>query len=145
MANDFARRFAYWVEVVQRVSYNEVARLLNITAGQVSRWRQGKVKPDLRSLQGIKAAYPSINLTWLITGEGDPLEDAGIDTGAIRIRLASAILDRRTGLGTLERVGKVFEADRGVRSLPDVQAALDALSAVEAVAAATDDEAEAQG
>ena len=60
----------------KRIRKTEFGRSIGVSAAFVTSIRKS-IQPD--KIEAIKAAYPDLNITWLLTGEGDMMES---DVGA---------------------------------------------------------------
>ena len=66
--NTIGDRLQDWISS-KKLSASDFARQLNIQRSALSHIFSGRNKPSVDVLLKIKAAYPDINLDWLITGE----------------------------------------------------------------------------
>ena len=54
----------------------EFAAAIGLTQQSISNMERGKTEPAAKSLNKLFAAFPQVNLAWLVTGAGEPLAGA---------------------------------------------------------------------
>lgn len=54
----------------------EFALAIGLTQQSISNMERGKTEPAAKSLNKLFAAFPQVNLSWLVTGAGEPLAGA---------------------------------------------------------------------
>lgn len=67
-----AQRIDYLVAVLEGGNAKAFAEKAGLNQQAVTNLRQGKYRID-RFVSRIAAAYPDVEETWLVTGDGDPL------------------------------------------------------------------------
>lgn len=56
-----------------------LGRRIGVTGQAVSAWTRGEATPSGEALATLARRYPRLSCSWLLTGEGNPLE--GSDVG----------------------------------------------------------------
>jgi len=67
------------IQELNMPSTAEFCRRANLNRGLVDKLAAGAHSPRLETLQKIKSAFPQTNLNWLISGQGEVLEDVQDD------------------------------------------------------------------
>ena len=78
-----AQRIDYLVAVLEGGNAKAFAEKAGLNQQAVTNLRQGKYRID-RFVSRIAAAYPDVEETWLVTGDGDPLRSIREKGEAIR-------------------------------------------------------------
>lgn len=52
-----------------------LGRRIGVTGQAVSAWTRGEAKPSGEALATLARSYPDLSCWWLLTGEGEPLEN----------------------------------------------------------------------
>lgn len=91
-----AERIDYLVRILEKGSAKDFGKKIGVSAPVVSRMRKGTIGIRTK-IEGIVAAYPSISMDWLLTGEGYP-GDLTIDLVKTRyereLKRVNAVVDQ---------------------------------------------------
>ena len=83
------------IEELNMPSTAEFCRKANLNRGLVDKLSKDMHSPRLDTLQKIKNAFPETNMNWLISGQGNVLEDVQDDDDMKLLELFRAKKDRR--------------------------------------------------
>lgn len=73
------------------INKSEFGRMIGVSNAYISSIRKS-IQPD--KVEKIAAAFPDLNVSWLITGEGDMLSENKNDVSMIKESMNTATLDK---------------------------------------------------
>jgi transcriptional regulator with XRE-family HTH domain len=93
LATDTIGERMAWIRASASLSQAEFARKIFASRSYLSEVENGKGKPSIDMISGIATAFPSISLSWLLTGDGSPTAPEPSDW-VERLKASGALSDQ---------------------------------------------------
>lgn len=72
---DWPDRIRWIARRFEEGNLRALGRRIGVTGQAVSAWTRGEAKPSGEALATLARSYPDLSCFWLLTGEGEPLEN----------------------------------------------------------------------